>query len=503
MTYKDKFINKLTKLNSKLLSEYSNANTKVDVSGTCGHTINRTPDKIIRTIDTSGDLKCTLCSRIRTQESKDTSHENIKKEIESLGGKLLSRYKMANEKIEILCACGHKSSKVIASIRKSYKALGKLSCRDCSYKELGLTNRHSVENIVKFFNDNGASVDISSITTEHGNVSGIGACGHKFNRRLQSARSSAKSFGEINCTDCNYASRSLAEEELSKFVKSLRMKVIDGFYIDKRGKGKFEADVYVPCKKMAFEYHGLNWHSERILKKKSRIAKNYHTDKMKHFAEDGIQTIQIFESEWTHKKDIIKSIILSKLGKSKLKIFARDCSVDRVDSREAREFFNKNHRQGHSNGFLYIGLKYENRIVACMSFGKSRFSNKYDTELLRFSTELNTSVVGGFSRLLVNAKRNMDLGTIVTYADLRFSNMDQSKTVYALNGFKHSHISGPNYFYFKKGRDILWSRNKFQKHKLENLLENFDPLKSEYENMLANKYDRIWDCGNHVYILDE
>jgi hypothetical protein len=37
---------------------------------------------------------------------------------------------------------------------------------------------------------------------------------------------------------------------------------------------------------------------------------------------------------------------------------------------------------------------------------------------------------------------------------------------------------------------------KFQKHKLKNILETFDPLKTEYENMLENGWDRIWDCGN-------
>ena len=30
-------------------------------------------------------------------------------------------------------------------------------------------------------------------------------------------------------------------------------------------------------------------------------------------------------------------------------------------------------------------------------------------------------------------------------------------------------------------------------------LEIFDPLKTEYENMLENDWDRIWDCGNTVY----
>jgi hypothetical protein len=35
----------------------------------------------------------------------------------------------------------------------------------------------------------------------------------------------------------------------------------------------------------------------------------------------------------------------------------------------------------------------------------------------------------------------------------------------------------------------------FQTHKLHSLLENFNPMLSEWDNMVANGYDRIWDCG--------
>ena len=48
--------------------------------------------------------------------------------------------------------------------------------------------------------------------------------------------------------------------------------------------------------------------------------------------------------------------------------------------------------------------------------------------------------------------------------------------------------------------DILLSRLNFQKHKLEKKLEFFDPEKSEYENMKANGYFRIFDCGNMVFV---
>jgi len=41
----------------------------------------------------------------------------------------------------------------------------------------------------------------------------------------------------------------------------------------------------------------------------------------------------------------------------------------------------------------------------------------------------------------------------------------------------------------------------FQKHKLKGLLEYFNPEMTEWENMMNNGYDRIWNCGTITYIL--
>ena len=45
------------------------------------------------------------------------------------------------------------------------------------------------------------------------------------------------------------------------------------------------------------------------------------------------------------------------------------------------------------------------------------------------------------------------------------------------------------------------NRNKFQKHKLDTVLESFDPNVSEWKNMENHKFFRIFDCGNLVYKL--
>ena len=70
--------------------------------------------------------------------------------------------------------------------------------------------------------------------------------------------------------------------------------------------------------------------------------------------------------------------------------------------------------------------------------------------------------------------------------------------MYSKLGFTFSHFSEPNYFYFKNNL-TLESRQKYQKHKLPKLLENFDPSLTEVENMKNNGYNRIFDCGNSVW----
>ena len=65
------------------------------------------------------------------------------------------------------------------------------------------------------------------------------------------------------------------------------------------------------------------------------------------------------------------------------------------------------------------------------------------------------------------------------------------------------HGCWPNYFYFKKTNPtIVESRIKFQKHKLPLIFENVNLANSEWEIMQENNYDRIWDCGNKVYIWE-
>lgn len=255
-----------------------------------------------------------------------------------------------------------------------------------------------------------------------------------------------------------------------------------------------ELDIYIEQLNLAFEFNGLFWHSEHNGNK----HRNYHLNKTQHCADKGIRMIQIFEHEWHQSPEIIKSRILNILGNVPNRVYARQCSIQHIDQQTKKQFMEQNHIQGDCSSSVNYGLYYNGRLVACMTFGKSRFSD-YQYELLRFVNNNNTTVVGGASKLFKMFIREQQPDSIVTYSDKRWNTGKLYQTI----GFTFSHSSSPNYFYFKPSDPTtVYSRNVFQKHKLSQKLDYFDPNLTEWENMQINGYDRIWDCGNDVYVWE-
>jgi hypothetical protein len=134
-----------------------------------------------------------------------------------------------------------------------------------------------------------------------------------------------------------------------------------------------------------------------------------------------------------------------------------------------------------------------------MTFGDPRFSKNEQFELLRFCSKTNTVIHGAAQKLFSYFLEQFKPRSIISYADLRFSSLNPEKTLYHNLGFKQTHISQPNYWYTKDFID-LESRMKFQKHKLSEVLEKFDTTLSEEDNMFANGYKKMLDCGNHVFV---
>ena len=106
------------------------------------------------------------------------------------------------------------------------------------------------------------------------------------------------------------------------------------------------------------------------------------------------------------------------------------------------------------------------------------------------------NVQGGLSKLWKQVKEELPQGTtVISYVDKRIFLGKSNEQM----GLKHQYDNKPQYYYTKNYK-VLVNRMAFQKKRLAIILENFDPNLTEWENMQNNGYDRIWDCGNDVWV---
>jgi len=155
------------------------------------------------------------------------------------------------------------------------------------------------------------------------------------------------------CVICNPIGNKYSgmENELFNFIQEN----YDGNIIRNSRIENKELDIYLPEINLAFEFNGLYWHSE-IYK-----DKNYHKDKTELCNKNNIRLYHIWEDDWLYKKDIVKSMILNKLGKSKNKIFARKCVIKVIDdNKKIKDFLDNNHIQGFVGSSVKKGLYYKN-----------------------------------------------------------------------------------------------------------------------------------------------
>lgn len=288
-----------------------------------------------------------------------------------------------------------------------------------------------------------------------------------------------------------HSSRSNQEVEIVDFIQSLG--ITNMIVNDRQTLKPFEIDVLLPDFGVGIEMNGVYWHSE-----KAGCRPNYHLEKKQKALEKNINLIQVFENEWVMKQNLVKSRIRSILGLNEHKIPARKCKIKLIENTEKTKFLNENHLQGNCKSSVNLGLYFENNLVACMTFAKTRFDKSADYEMMRFCSLQNTTVTGAFQKLLKYFRSSNSFPSIVSYADLRWGNGD----VYKNNGFQQIAKSKPSYFYFKGSSLVLENRMNYQKGRLAKMLpETFDANLSEWDNMKKAGYNRIWDCGTSKWII--
>ena len=304
-------------------------------------------------------------------------------------------------------------------------------------------------------------------------------CGHEFNihptnlqRRLL--------CGVVVCTECNPIDTRQSGQEINiiNWLKDINVLFKSN---DRNSISPYELDVLIGS--VALEYNGLYWHSE-MYKERS-----YHLNKTNKCIDSNIDLIHIWEDDWLYKQEIIKSIILSRIGKIDNIIYSRKCIIKEVDDVNiVRNFLDINHIQGYTSYGKCVGLYYDNILVSCMLFHNTRGR----IELVRFVTILNTIVVGSASKLFKYYVSNYECHEIISFADRSMF----SGGVYKMLGFKFIYRTKPNYWWVIDGI----RKHRFNYNKKRLIKDGFDPNKSESEIMCDRGYYKIYGCGQDKWL---
>ncbi len=282
---------------------------------------------------------------------------------------------------------------------------------------------------------------------------------------------------------------SLPQKQIFEFIKEYYAGEV--LFDDWETLGNLELDIFIPELNLAIEHNGLPSHSSNIQTNK---IKNRHIIKTDRCKELNIDLFHIRGDQWIKQKEIVKSMILSKLNKTD-KVYARKCEIRNLTVSEAKLFFQKTHIQGYSDSSIKIGLFYNSNIVSAILFSNPRFNKKYQWELIRYSNELNVTVIGGFTKLLKHFKEKYS-GSIISYCDKSRSNGN----VYYKSGFKL--LKETKIGYYWTDNHNVYHRTNFQKHKLKDKLKLFNPESTEKENMFNNGFKLYYDCGQMVFVLE-
>lgn len=285
------------------------------------------------------------------------------------------------------------------------------------------------------------------------------------------------------CCYPRQVTKSQGELELYQYVKEICPSAVSGFRQEYHSK---EIDIFVPDLNIGIEFNGLYWHSESVLLSNNRSPKSDY-EKQKEFNNNGIRLIQVFEDEWVNKKEIVKSRIRNILNQTDQKIYARKCTVMELSPNTASQFCNNNHIMGAGRSNIRFGLYFNNELVSVMTFSTSNISRKISAwELNRYSSKINTTVVGGASKLFRHFVKQVKPNSVVSYSDNRWSNGG----LYQQLGFKKIHSGSPNYWYMLP--NLV---DRIHRFSLRKSIDNPNNLK-ESELREQQGYNRIWDSGS-------
>lgn len=267
----------------------------------------------------------------------------------------------------------------------------------------------------------------------------------------------------------------------------------------------YEIDIFLPEYRIGIEVNPTATHNHNIniYSDEEGLPIHYHQMKTDLCESKGIFLFHVFGYDML-KPDILKSMLQNLLHKNKKIIYARNCTVHPIDNTLCCNFLEENHRQGKALSGIRYGLYYNEELLSVMTFGKMRSTigtGKEDLsdcwELVRFCSKLDTTVVGGASKLFTYFIRNHNPSRIRSFSDRAHT----KGSLYAKLGFKEIRRSDPNYMWVNLQNEKAYHRINAQKQNIKSFLkdDNIDLSSTEKEIMVAHGFVQVFDSGTILW----
>lgn len=254
---------------------------------------------------------------------------------------------------------------------------------------------------------------------------------------------------------------------------------------------RYSYDIVIPDKKILIEIDPTCTHNvvNTPWSDHTNILPSYHKNKTDCANDAGYQCIHVFDwDDWNKVIDILKD---------KERVFARKCELKVIKQNEACEFEDLYHLQGRCRGqSVCYGLYKDDELVEVMTFGKPRYNNNYEWELLRLCTHSEYTVVGGASRLFKRFILEHSPSSIISYCDAaKFSG-----NVYKNIGMTYSHSTSPNKYWSNGSKRYITNNLLIQRGYDQLFGTNFGKGTSNEELMISHGWLPVYDCGQKVYM---
>lgn len=234
----------------------------------------------------------------------------------------------------------------------------------------------------------------------------------------------------------------------------------------------YELDIYIPELKIAFEFNGSYWHSDKFK------DNTYHQQKTIACLSNGIRLVHIFEYEWVNNRNNIQKFILNTINNRKHIIYARSLEIIECSNEDAMSFLNENSITSIESNINIALVDTAHNIIGILGINKRQDrGNREDGvyEVASICYKYNTCVTGGSQKLFEYFKYTYN--PLKVYAACGLAKF--TGFVYDRLGFKVECITEPQY---------IWCDNH------NNVFIN-SQLCNEYTNS-ENKLVKIYDSGD-------